>query len=81
MLWITGVNAENNAEDATDQLDDEYKITKSLRNISDVGYLTIQVVQATGLGSTKLQGKLTLILVLFTLHSCIGSLPEYSMLF
>ena len=75
------MNAENNAEDATDQLDDEYKISKSLKNISDVGYLTIQVVQATGLGSTKLQGKLTLILVLFALHSCIGSLPEYSMLF
>ena len=74
------MNAENNVEDAEDQLDDDYKITKSLRNISDVGYLTIQVVQATGLGSTKLQGKLTLILVLFTLHSCIGSLPEYSML-
>ena len=75
------MNAEDNTEDATDLLDDEYKISKSLKNISDVGYLTIQVVQATGLGSTKLQGKLTLIFVLFALHSCIGSLPEYRMLF
>ena len=75
------MNAEDNTEVATDLLDDEYKISKSLKNISDVGYLTIQVVQATGLGSTKLQGKLTLILVLFALHSCIGSLPEYRMLF
>ena len=57
------MNAEDTAEDVTDHLDDEYKISKSLKNISDVGYLTIQAVQATGLGSTKLQGNLTLIFI------------------
>ena len=59
VLWVTGIN--NDAEDETGGedialIDKEYKLLKTMKNLSDVGYLSVQVVQAKGLGSPKLQG-------------------------
>ena len=59
VLWVTGIN--NHAEDKPGGeditlIDEEYKLLKTMKNVSDVGYLSVQVVQAKGLGSPKLQG-------------------------
>ena len=77
VLWITGVNEDNSTADITEDInvhDEEYKLYKSLKNISDVGYLTVHVVQAMGLGSTKLQGNLTQIIC--TSFIVFGMLPS-----
>ena len=55
VVWVTGINYHTNTEDSAVH-SDHYSLSKSLENISDVGCLTVQVVQAMGLGSQKLQG-------------------------
>ena len=59
VVWVTGVNDENNSESCNKNIavfDDQYKLLNSLENVSDVGYLAVQVIQAMGLGSPKIQG-------------------------
>ena len=62
VIWVTGVNVDNDSKwlIAKDDMnnEDKFNLSKSFENISDVGYLTINVIEATGLGSTKLQGDL-----------------------
>eukprot|EP00092_Neocalanus_flemingeri_P023579 GFUD01025569.1.p1 GENE.GFUD01025569.1~~GFUD01025569.1.p1 ORF type:complete len:721 (+),score=203.23 GFUD01025569.1:280-2442(+) len=60
VIWVTGVNIDNDSKwlIVKDDKNNEgkFNFSKSFENISDVGYLTINVIEATGLGSTKLQG-------------------------
>ena len=57
VVWITGINEDTEAKrEDVHILDDEYKLSQSMKNMPNVGYLTVQVVQAQGLGSSKLQG-------------------------
>ena len=59
VVWVTGINYHTNTEDSAVH-SDHYSLSKSLENISDVGCLTVQVVQAMGLGSKELQGNILL---------------------
>jgi len=62
VLWVTAVRPDT-VEEMFPKKDDktakhDYILTKSLENISDVGYLNINLIEASGLGSNKLQGTL-----------------------
>jgi len=57
VIWVTGVNTDKwLIENAEADNEDIYTISKSFDHLSDVGILTISVIEATGLGSSKLQG-------------------------
>jgi len=56
VLWITGVNTEDKIDTKTEAQNEKFKLSRWLHNKSDIGFLLVQVVQASGLGSTKLQG-------------------------
>ena len=64
VLWVTAVRPDT-VEEVFPKKDDktakhDYILTKSLENISDVGYLNINLIEASGLGSNKLQGDIEL---------------------
>ena len=67
VVWVTGTNYHTKTDDSAVH-GDHYRLTRSLENISDVGYLTVQVVQAMGLGSQKLQGKLIMQSIIHFIH-------------
>ena len=60
VVWVTSVRLQEGTHDLqgedTKKVEGSYALAKTLDNISDVGVLTIQVIEATGLGSNKLQG-------------------------
>merc|ERR1712013_965605 len=60
VVWVTSVRLQDDTHDLqgedTKKVEGSYALAKTLDNISDVGVLTIQVIDATGLGSNKLQG-------------------------
>ena len=60
VVWVTGVRVDNDTKwwigEDNNAKEDNYSISKSFEDISDVGFLNINVIEATGLGSTKLQG-------------------------
>eukprot|EP00090_Calanus_glacialis_P002726 TRINITY_DN12036_c0_g1_i1.p1 TRINITY_DN12036_c0_g1~~TRINITY_DN12036_c0_g1_i1.p1 ORF type:complete len:705 (-),score=187.46 TRINITY_DN12036_c0_g1_i1:134-2248(-) len=60
VVWVTGVKVDNDnkwlIEEANKIKEDNYNLSKSFEDLSDVGFLDINVIEATGLGSTKLQG-------------------------
>ena len=62
VVWVTSVRLQDDNHDLqgedTKKVERSYALAKTLDNISDVGVLTIQVIDATGLGSNKLQGTL-----------------------
>ena len=80
VVWVTGTNYHTKTED-TDAHGDHYRLTRSLENISDVGYLTVQVVQAMGLGSQKLQGNFACIFMQIRIHFIHVCLDQFQLCF
>ena len=60
VVWVTGVRVDNDTKWLLGEDNkvnaDNYHIYKSLEDISDVGVLNVNVIEAAGLGSSKLQG-------------------------
>ena len=51
VLWVTGINGPGNSREPGDAAEEQRKQRKD-----NIGHLTVRVLQATGLGSSRLQG-------------------------
>jgi len=60
VVWVTAVNVNNDSAwlggENQAEKEEKFNLSKSFENLADVGYILVNVIEATGLGSTKLQG-------------------------
>lgn len=89
MLTISGTTASETITDLTSykpdprelqSIQDRYRLMRTLRNLRDVGYLTVKVFGATGLAAADLGGKSDPFCVLELINSRLQTNTEYKTL-
>lgn len=89
MLTISGTTASETITDLTsykpdprelENIQDRYRLMRTLQNLRDVGHLTVKVFGATGLAAADLGGKSDPFCVLELINSRLQTQTEYKTL-